>query len=348
MMTHNSTPSHATIAQQSLSWKLALWYDMLMMLLIVCNLVTLGIQAVIHSNFGANVADILSLSSQRSEFIYSVSPIIQQIDFYFIDFLIAELLVRWLIAIATRHYARWWFFPFVHWYEVLAIIPMLRFLRLLRAVVIGYRLYQLGYQIIPQKWLKSGLFYYDVVMEEITDRVILTTLKQIEKELDASQTMHGILHHIVEHHRQLFALALADSLQTTLPPLVQRHQTAVSQFIGQSVAQSIAQTPELHQLLRLIPLVGGRIEQHIQGIAQDLSERLTLQLLSPLQQATTQQDSANPLITQLSQDISSIALDSPHLEQLVESLIRESLEGIRQQVKIQQWKVALEKQSVES
>ena len=347
-MTHRPTPSHPTIAQQSWQWKLALFYDVLMMFLIVCNLLTLGIQAAIHSDFGATAAQFFHLITERSRFIHSVSPIIRQIDFYFINYLIAELVVRWLMAIVTRRYARWWFFPFVHWYEVLAIIPMLRFLRLLRAAVIGYRLYQLGYQIIPRKWLKSGLFYYDVVMEEITDRVILTTLKQIEKELDASQTMHGILHHIVDHHRQMLANAVADSLQTTLPPLVQRHQTAISHYIGQAVADSIAQTPDLHQLLRLIPLVGGRIEQHIQGIAQDLGERLTLQLLAPLKQNTSDNQIANPLITQLSQEISGASLDSPYLEQLVESLIRESLQGIRQQVKIQQWKVALDKQHLNS
>lgn len=42
-------------------------------------------------------------------------------------FLIIELLVRWAIAIINKHHKRWFFFPFIHWYEILAIIPQLRF-----------------------------------------------------------------------------------------------------------------------------------------------------------------------------------------------------------------------------
>ena len=50
----------------------------------------------------------------------------------FTIFLVAELVVRWLIAIVQKRYYRWFFFPFVHWYEVLGCAPQLRALRLLR------------------------------------------------------------------------------------------------------------------------------------------------------------------------------------------------------------------------
>jgi hypothetical protein len=44
------------------------------------------------------------------------------------------------------------FFPFIHWYEILAIIPHLRFLRLFRAGIIAYRLHELGYK----SFLRAG------------------------------------------------------------------------------------------------------------------------------------------------------------------------------------------------
>ncbi|HID81177.1 MAG TPA: hypothetical protein EYP51_02180 [Thiotrichales bacterium] len=33
------------------------------------------------------------------------------------------------LAIVQKHHARWWFFPFIHWYGIIAIIPHFRFLR---------------------------------------------------------------------------------------------------------------------------------------------------------------------------------------------------------------------------
>lgn len=41
--------------------------------------------------------------------------------------LITEFFVRWGISIVYKHHKRWFFFPFIHWYEILAIIPQLRF-----------------------------------------------------------------------------------------------------------------------------------------------------------------------------------------------------------------------------
>lgn len=336
------TPAHPTITQQPWHWKMGLAYDVLMMILIVCNLLALGMQAIILSDFGNWIAQWMGWQGMRAQFIQQVNPVILRIDHWFVSYLVAELVVRWIIAAVSRQYTRWWFFPFVHWYEVLAIIPVLRVLRLLRAVVIGYQLYQLGYRLIPASWLRLGRFYYDVVMEEITDRVVLTGIRQVEKELEASQTMHGLLHGIIEHHRVLFAQALADQLQQTLPRLIQQHQPAIAAHVGQAVAGSLARTPELHQLLRLIPLVGGRLEHHLQDIAQHLGQHVTQALLAPLQQPADAQQLANPVIRQLAEDVSHISLDSPYVERLVDSVLRESLQALRQQVAIQQWKVALE------
>lgn len=337
------SPDLSRIGQQTWRWKLALGYDALMMLLIFCNVLTLGTQLIIESVFGAWIAGLLGLSSERQVFFTDIAPVIRLIDIYFISYLIVELIVRWICAIALRQHERWWFFPFVHWYEVLAIIPFLRFLRLLRAFSIGYRLHQLGYSVVPIKLIKHGQFYYDVVMEEITDRIILTAIKQVEKELEDSTVLHGILNGIVEHHRQQFAVALADSLQRTVPTLLDKHHALLADYIGQAVGQSLLKNPEIHTLLKAIPFVGGKIEQRTQIISQQLGQQLTQELLNPLKQSPKTHEVANPIFQQIAHDLSQIDIDTPYIETLTDSLMRETLEAMRQQVKIQQWKIAMQK-----
>jgi hypothetical protein len=107
-------------------------------------------------------------------------------------------------------------FPFIHWYEILAIIPHLRFLRLFRAGIIAYRLHELGYKVVPDNIRIKALFYYSVVMEELSDRVVITVIDGVRQELETSSSHKDIIHELVDHHRQLFTVALSSILQESL------------------------------------------------------------------------------------------------------------------------------------
>ena len=109
--------------------------------------------------------------------------------------------------------------------------------------------------------------------------------------------------------------------------------------MGKIVDQAIIDTPELTQLLRLIPLVGGRIEQQIQSIGQRLGENISAGLIEPLIEGS--QDTPNPTYQLISQRVSEININNRQLEQLVESVVFETLESVRKQVKVKQWQQTL-------
>lgn len=325
-------------------WKVFLIYDVIMMILIVINLVILGLNAIILSDFGEWVATSLNSSAARQDYIQHWLPWVKVIDRGFIFFLIFELLVRWIIAIVGHHHRRWFFFPFVHWYEVLAIIPQLRFLRLLRAGVIAYRLHELGYQVVPKNLLRRVKFYYDLVMEELTSRIVLTVIDGVEKELDTSSTHHKLIHELIDHHRDQFSIVLAEVLQQSLATALQQQRHFIAENIGDIVHQSIDDTPELKNILKLMPVVGSLLEQRIQAIGRRLAENITQGILDPLaQHNVVPHQHANPLLSEVSAQISRVPLDSQKIDQLVESIVRESLETARKQVKVKHWQQLLDK-----
>ncbi|MFC3901870.1 hypothetical protein SAMN05421749_101537 [Acinetobacter marinus] len=331
-----------TIDHTTTQWKLFLVYDVIMMILIVLNILVLFIHFVIHSDFGSWVAQVMHLSNLRQDYIHTFDPIIQVIDRYFIIYLIAELGVRWLIAIIYKHHQRWWFFPFVHWYEVIAIIPMLRFFRLLRAGVIAYRLHELGYQVVPQNILNRAKFYYDLVMEELTSRIVLTVLKQAEKEMNDSDGENQRIHQLIDRHREQFAQVLAGVLQQSLPKALLLQRQNISENIGQIVYQAIDDTPELTQLLKLMPVVGSRIESLIQAIGQRLGENISSGIIDGLAQPSSVGQVANPVLTEVAQEVSQIKLNTAEIDALADSIVQESLDLIREQIKIKQWQQILE------
>lgn len=324
-------------------WKLFLVYDVLMMGLIIINLIILGLNAIILSDLGESTAESLNILAHRNHYIEQWLPWIKIIDRGFTFFLIAELALRWLISIWQKHHRRWFFFPFVHWYEVLAIIPQLRFLRLLRAGVIMYRLHELGYQVIPTNLLKRSKFYYDLVMEELTSRIVLTVIDGVEKELDTSSSHHKLIHELIDHHRQQFAQVLAETLQQSLATALQQQRNFIAENIGEIVHQSIDDTPELKNILKMMPVVGGLLEQRIQAIGRRLAENITQGIIDPLAQHNIlPHQNANPLLSEISNQISKVPLDSQKIDHLVESIVIESLEAIRKQVKVKHWQQLLD------
>ena len=208
------------------------------------------------SSIGAWFFEHIHLPQVLSFYRTHLHPWVITSEAWFIGFLIIELLVRWVIAIVYKHHKRWFFFPFIHWYEILAIIPQLRFLRLFRAGIIAYRLHELGYPVIPESWRKTGLFYYRVVMEELSDRVVITVIDGIRYELETSSSHKQIIHDLVNHHREQFTVTLTALLQESLATALKEQKPAITRAVGQIVDQAIEDTPELTQLLRLIPLVG--------------------------------------------------------------------------------------------
>lgn len=328
------------VNQDSKFFKLFLIYDIFMVVIIVFNLFCLGMNFFLMSNIGEWLFQNIHLSNVLSFYRTHLHPIVISTEAWFILFLIIELITRWGIAIFHKHHARWWFFPFIHWYEVLAIIPYLRFLRLFRAGIIAYRLHQLGYQIIPESLRLKAIFYYNVVMEELSDRVVVTVLDGVKQELETSSSHKKIIHDLVDHHRQMFTVTLASMLQESLAKTLQQQQPAITQKVGQIVTQAIEDTPELTQLLRLIPIVGGRIEHQIQSIGQRLGENITTGLIEPFTAGAPEQP--NEQYQLIASKVSALNIDNHHLEKLVESVVFESIDAIQKQVKVKQWQQALQ------
>jgi len=299
------------------------------------------------SNIGIWFFQSIHLMDVLSFYRSHLHPWVISTEAWFIVFLIVELLIRWGIAIVQRHHQRWFFFPFIHWYEVLAIIPYLRFLRLFRAGIIAYRLHEMGYKIAPKSLQLKGQFYYNVVMEELSDRIVINVLDGIKNELETSSSHKVIIHDLVEHHRVLFATALADILQDTLSTELQAQRHVIAKNVGSIVNQAIEDTPELTQLLRLIPLVGSRIEQQIQSIGQRLGENITQGLIDPFtpnvaENENDPKDEQN-IYHYIANKISTLEIeDNPHLEKLVESAVFESLAAIRKQVAVKQWLIQMQ------
>ncbi len=320
--------------------RLKLGYDILMLVAICIDLVLISLDAILMSSFSHNVASWLSLNEYLIWYQSVVHDPLRTAGGFFTIFLIVELLVRWIISASRQEYYRWFFFPFVHWYEVLGCFPQLRALRLIRAVVIGRRLHQLGYQVLPKSWLKRIQFYFDLLLEELSDRVILTTIDNFRQQLTDPKGQKTMIAATLERSRPEIEAVIVSLLRQELAPKL-RHlsdRSAGGQLlaneVGHAIQDSLANTPELRRYLRLIPIAGSLIESQLQHIGQSVGENVVYALNARL----LDEARIDELIVSIASSLAHVRIDSPALEALITKMITDGLSEFEAQVKVQQWK----------
>lgn len=333
----NSTPPRSNRPKPN---RLRLTYDIVMVIAISIDLLLISLDAILMSNFSSNAAPRLALSEALIWYQSNVHDSLRTAGGFFTLFLIVELLLRWAIAIKEKIYYRWFFFPFVHWYEVLGCFPQLRALRLFRAVIIGRRLYQLGYQVLPQPWINRINFYINLLLEELSDRVILTTIQTFRQQLTDPKTHKSFIDSTIARNRNEIEAAVLSLLRKELAPKLQALTessgggTIIATEMGNAIKDGLANTPELRRYLRMIPIAGALIESQLQHVGHNIGENVVYALNERLLDA----EHIDALMVAIASGVAQIDTDNSALDTLISSIIADGLDEFEAQIKVQQWK----------
>ena len=320
--------------------RLKLTYDIVMIIAISIDLLLISTDAILMSTFSGNAANWLGVSSQLDWYQNHIHDSLRNAGGFFTLFLIVELLLRWAIAIKQNIYYRWFFFPFVHWYEVLGCFPQLRALRLFRAVIIGRRLYQLGYQVLPQPWINRINFYIDLVLEELSDRVILTTIQTFRQQLTDPQRQKSFMQSTIARNRDEIEAAILSLLRKELAPKLKALTESagggaiLASEMGNAIQEGLANTPELRRYLRMIPIAGSLIESQLQHVGHNIGENVVYALNERL----LNDERIDALMVAVASGIAQIDIDNPALNHLIANIIDDGLNEFEAQIKVQQWK----------
>ena len=200
----------------------------------------------------------------------------QYIDLAFVAIFVLDVLLGWTVALFERRYARWYYYPFAHWYDVLGCIPLagLRWLRVLRIGVLLVRLQRLGL-IDMRHWAIHGVLsrYYYLLIEELADRVMVRLFGRLQQEIGASDDLsRRLLQDVVRPRKQRLLKDLSRRLQGMLETGYRDNRGAIEGYVSQLIHQALANNPEMHNLRRL-PL-GNRLAATLDDALGDIAARL--------------------------------------------------------------------------
>lgn len=317
---------------------LGLTVDIVMLILIIANLTLI----IVDWGFASPVVQGQLQAYAPSVYRWYNDTIHQHFLFYdliFVAIFIAEILVRWGLAIYRQRYHRWFFYPFVHWYDVLGCIPVssLRSLRLLRVIAMVPKMQRLGLFDLRKTYLyRTYVKYRDILLEEISDRVTVRIIEGLQQEIRGSHAVTGrIVDEVIEPQREALIQAFTHRLQEATAVAYSSQQDDFHKYLDGVIADAVNKNREISTIASF-PGVGRPIASLLERAISDIVFNVVDQMVADI--ASLENDWAIAEVTAVSTD----ALFSPKYDQrlnrLIRSVVLQSLDVIKDHVQIRRWK----------
>lgn len=266
-------------------------------------------------------------------------------DTIFVSIFLAELLIRWGLAIKRDTYAKWFFYPFVHWYDVLGCIPLgaFRALRILRIISIIVRLHKLKV-INVREWYVYTVFnkYLNIISEEISDRVVVNVISGIQDEVKSGGvTADKILNEVILPQKPFLVDWLSHRVQHATAKTHLHLEEDLKNYIDVKVKEAMDNNAEVKNMEK-IPMAGGIIAKTLESAVSDITFNVINGIVKDM--STSENKSVIEDITDLTFDALMSEEQDEQLDETIKEMVHASLEIVKGEVQVKQWQVKMEEE----
>lgn len=331
-MATSSTPHrglHSSHERIHLAW------DLLMVALVTINLALLLFDSLflippLNAGFEAIAPGLYTAYDQ------TIHDNFFSIDLFFVTIFLLDVLIGWAVAIAEQRYHRWFFYPFVHWYDVLGCIPLagLRWLRVLRVFSLIYRLQRLGL-VDVRRWslFEGAVKYYDILLEEVSDRVAIRLVGSVQEEIrDSDAFTRRISQEVLAPRKQQLVAEIAQRLEDAVGSICEENRALIARYVSSLVGRTMQENREL-QRLRSLPF-GNQMANAMDNTITDVAHRLVNEAIVSLR---------SPEFKQLLEQFADVGVDTllitdTRTDRITEQVLIDTLEILKEQIAVKQWR----------
>ena len=306
--------------------------DLLMLALLIINLIWLLFDGLFATQAFKSI-----LASMSTDLVTGYAPIHENFVLYdlaFVAVFLTEFCVRWVASVVRKTYVRWYFFPFIHWYDLIGCIPLggARIFRFLRIFSIFYRLQK--YQIIDLRntaVYRFIIFYYDVLVEELSDRIVVKVLSDAQKDIAAGSPLIDDISQQVLASRLPILTQWLSSVMVHIGESIEHndHGESVRSHVQKSVGKAVRGNSQV-STLKLVPILGSTIEKTLE---QSVTDIVTQSIINLMKDITPEK-----IDDFVEHGIGRFSSEDHMLDQEVLLIVNECLELVKQHVSQQRWK----------
>lgn len=269
-----------------------------------------------------------------------------RVDLYFVAVFVVELLIRWIFAIRDKRYHKWFFYPIIHWYDVLGCIPVgeFRFLRILRVISIVLRLQKLEIIDITKTYLFDRIAkYINILVEEVSDRVVVNVLENIQDEIrEGTPVSNRVITEVIMPQKTLLVEWLSQRLQTVSSDAHQTYKEDIQRYVEKRIADAVTNNKEIKDIA-MIPIVGSMISRNLESAISDIVLSVVTGIIQDL--ASTNNRAIVSDLTDLTLESILIQGNDETVNRMVKEMALQSIEIVKDQVKVKKWKVKDEREN---
>lgn len=259
-------------------------------------------------------------------------------DGIIVTIFIAEFFGKWLFAILKKQYDKWFFYPFVNWYDVLGCFPTstFRILRLFRIIGLTYRLHK--WQVIDLNnyaLYKTLTHYYTIAIEEISDRVVIRVLTEAKEEVQRGESLAKIISkEVLQPRRTELAKILTQVIQKGLQEKYPQYQKLLQKHLQSTVEKIVKNNEEVKQLER-VPIVGTQLNRALSSATSEITFGVIDTLIKDASAPENQE-----MCCVILDSVLDVLLTQHYLQddELADEILMESIDLIIQRVNVKQWK----------
>ncbi len=284
------------------------------------------------------------LEALSGRFVSFYMPIHRNFFFYdmaFVSIYITEFLIQWVLAIKRDIYHRWFFYPFIHWYDIVGCIPVntFRFVRIFRVISILNGMQKMGWIDFRRSFAFRVLGkYYNIFTEEISDRVMVNVLGEMQSQVQqGSPVLDKIADQVIKSRKPEMVKWFSRKMQHVVAENYGNFKDDIRDYVDLRVRDAAKRSRELTIIRRTVPLVGGIAVKNIEKIVADVVFEIINGMVEDLSENN---------LEELFDQVADILLGSllvkgedQDLNRAVTEAMVQALEIIKDQVRVQQWKL---------
>lgn len=271
----------------------------------------------------------------------NIHPNYLKYDSYFVAVFVTELILRWIGAIFNKTYYKWWFYPFVHWYDTLGCIPIgsFRMLRLVRVYSMIIRLDRKGFIDIKQ----TGIYRLikrntDVLVEEVSDKVVNNVIMGMQEEIYMDNgSVEKIIKNVIQPKQEQLVRWIAIKVQETNQAFYTQFNDNIKEYLIANIEKSIEENEEIKKIDK-IPLLGKQITHTLQKSISEITYQIIENTIKDLAEHNREAE-INKIADIVLESMIANNDENKNLNIIVKNIVRESLDVVREQVNKKQWKV---------
>ncbi|MGY6588999.1 MAG: hypothetical protein ACXIUB_12020 [Wenzhouxiangella sp.] len=261
-------------------------------------------------------------------------------DLAFIAIFLTEFCFQWVVAVRKQTYPRWYFFPFMRWYDLLGCIPIgsFRMLRLLRLISLTIRLQKMGIiDLTETRVWRFFDFYFNAFIDEVSDRVMVRTLDDFRREIeDETPITRDIITQVISPQRDKLVEHLSQRIGRIAQQSYDKHQPEIRDYVDSVIADAVKANAGIRNLDK-VPVVGRAVVNQLRASINDIVAEVVDRTVRDVSAAENNRlvDEAVTVV------IDAILEDNPEMGDLGTRMSVEAIELIKERVRVQHWKESL-------